>query len=78
MEVIWDKRTVSILTMMIILMRQRIMMMMTMIMIMMMPMVQIMMMRMIEEVAIKSVINGGYLGGLAGARPTLPNGFITA
>ena len=38
----------------------------------------IMMMRMIEEVAIKSVINGGYLGGLAGARPTLPNGFITA
>ena len=45
---------------------------------MMMPMMQIMMMRMIEEVAIKSVINGGYLGGLAGARPTLPNGFITA
>ena len=32
-----------------------------------------------EEVAIKSVINGGYLlGGFAGARPPLPNGFITA
>ena len=31
-----------------------------------------------EEVAIKSVINGGYLGGFAGARLPLPNGFITA
>ena len=31
-----------------------------------------------EEVAIKSVINGGYLSGLAGARPPSPNGFITA
>ena len=32
-----------------------------------------------DEVAIKSVINGGYLlGGFAGARPPLPNGFITA
>ena len=45
---------------------------------MMMPIVPIMMMRLIGEVAIKSVINGGYLGGLAGARPTRPNGFITA
>ena len=31
-----------------------------------------------EEGAIKSVINGGDLGGFAGARPPLPNGFITA
>ena len=31
-----------------------------------------------EEVAIKSVINGGYLSGLGGARPPSPNGFITA
>ena len=31
-----------------------------------------------DEAAIKTVINGGYLlGGFVGARPPLPNGFIT-
>ena len=31
-----------------------------------------------QGLAIKSLINGGDLCGLAGTRPTLPNGFITA